>query len=280
MLNHQAQVLTFAALAALLLGAAAAARERLTGRDTAQPDGAALYGARCAACHDHPAERIPSRIMLSTYRTPEEIIAALTNGVMRQQAAGLSADEIRAARRVPDGQATDRRPIRPDGQRLHAARAAATGCGRLEWLGPRSREHAPAAAGRPGGERRAASRAQVGVRVPGSVGLRPTRRRRRPALRRRYRWSRVLARRAHRLHALVLRRGRTRPHGNARRAARGHVARALCGVFRRRQRQRARSRCRNRHAPVERARRCAPGRPDPRHAAVLPGTPVRPGQFG
>jgi polyvinyl alcohol dehydrogenase (cytochrome) len=62
----------------------------------ATPDGAALYQARCATCHDHPAERTPSRIMLSTYRTPEEIIAALTNGVMRQQAAGLSADEIRA----------------------------------------------------------------------------------------------------------------------------------------------------------------------------------------
>jgi polyvinyl alcohol dehydrogenase (cytochrome) len=60
------------------------------------PDGAALYQARCAACHDHAVERTPSRIMLSTYRTPEEIIAALTNGVMRPQAAGLSTDEIRA----------------------------------------------------------------------------------------------------------------------------------------------------------------------------------------
>jgi polyvinyl alcohol dehydrogenase (cytochrome) len=60
------------------------------------PDGAALYAARCAACHDHPADRTPPKIMLQTYRTPEEIIAALTNGAMRQQASGLSADDIGA----------------------------------------------------------------------------------------------------------------------------------------------------------------------------------------
>ena len=95
MLNHQARVLTSAALAALLLGAAAPLASA-SPAGTPSPDAAALYGTRCAACHDHPADRIPSRIMLSTYRTPEEIIAALTNGVMRQQAAGLSADDIRA----------------------------------------------------------------------------------------------------------------------------------------------------------------------------------------
>jgi polyvinyl alcohol dehydrogenase (cytochrome) len=83
-------------LAALAL-AAAALQSNAAGPAPAQsPDGAALYQARCAACHDSPAERTPSRIMLSTYRTPEEIIAALANGVMRQQAAGLSADEVRA----------------------------------------------------------------------------------------------------------------------------------------------------------------------------------------
>jgi polyvinyl alcohol dehydrogenase (cytochrome) len=59
-------------------------------------DGSLLYQDRCATCHDHPAERTPSHVMLSTYRTPEEIVAALTNGVMRQQAAGLSTDEVRA----------------------------------------------------------------------------------------------------------------------------------------------------------------------------------------
>jgi glucose dehydrogenase len=95
MLKHPAAVLAFTTLTALLPGAALPLPSA-SPAETAPADGAALYGARCAACHDHPAERIPSRIMLSTYRTPEEIIAALTNGVMRQQAAGLSADDIRS----------------------------------------------------------------------------------------------------------------------------------------------------------------------------------------
>ncbi|MBK7249459.1 MAG: PQQ-binding-like beta-propeller repeat protein [Gammaproteobacteria bacterium] len=60
------------------------------------PDAAALYAERCAACHDHPRDRIPPRISLAVYRTPEEIIDALTTGIMRQQAAGLSTREIRA----------------------------------------------------------------------------------------------------------------------------------------------------------------------------------------
>ena len=61
MLNHQAQVLTSAALAALLLGAAAPLASA-SPAETPLPDAAALYGTRCAACHDHPADRIPSRI--------------------------------------------------------------------------------------------------------------------------------------------------------------------------------------------------------------------------
>src|SRR5262245_47679142 len=76
--------------------AAAAVAGTANASPTPAPDGAALYAARCAACHDHPADRTPPKIMLQTYRTPEEIIAALTNGAMRQQAAGLSADEIHA----------------------------------------------------------------------------------------------------------------------------------------------------------------------------------------
>ncbi len=95
MLKHPVAVLAFTTLTALLPGAALPLPSA-SPAVTAPADGAALYGARCAACHEHPAERIPSRIMLSTYRTPEEIIAALTNGVMRQQAAGLSADDIRS----------------------------------------------------------------------------------------------------------------------------------------------------------------------------------------
>jgi len=70
MLKHPAAVFAFTTLTALLPGAALPLPSA-SPAETAPADGAALYGARCAACHDHPAERIPSRIMLSTYRTPE-----------------------------------------------------------------------------------------------------------------------------------------------------------------------------------------------------------------
>lgn len=58
--------------------------------------GAAIYAERCAACHDHARERIPPRIMISTVRSPEEVIGALTTGVMREQAKGLSAEDTKA----------------------------------------------------------------------------------------------------------------------------------------------------------------------------------------
>ena len=77
----------FASLVAVGIGAAPLA---------AAPDGAALYASRCAACHDDPRDRTPPRIYLSTFRTPEEIVSALTEGVMRAQATGLGAGEIRA----------------------------------------------------------------------------------------------------------------------------------------------------------------------------------------
>lgn len=87
----------------LICGAAwqAASAANLSPAATAAPagepiDAAALYTQRCAACHDHPRDRTPPRIVLSVYRMPEEIIAALSNGVMRAQSAGLTAAEIRA----------------------------------------------------------------------------------------------------------------------------------------------------------------------------------------
>jgi polyvinyl alcohol dehydrogenase (cytochrome) len=58
--------------------------------------GAALYASRCAVCHDHPSGRIPPRVFIATTRTAEDVIDTLTSGVMRQQAAGLKPEEIRA----------------------------------------------------------------------------------------------------------------------------------------------------------------------------------------
>ncbi len=56
-------------------------------------DGAAIYKERCASCHDSPAPRVPS---LSTIKTMsgQAIYQALTRGVMKTQAAGLSPAQL------------------------------------------------------------------------------------------------------------------------------------------------------------------------------------------
>jgi polyvinyl alcohol dehydrogenase (cytochrome) len=56
-------------------------------------DGAAIYKQRCASCHDTPAVRVPS---LSTIKamSGEAIYLALTHGVMKTQAEGLSSAQI------------------------------------------------------------------------------------------------------------------------------------------------------------------------------------------
>lgn len=63
----------------------------------APPDGAALYKARCATCHDNPQSqlRMPKREEVAA-RTPESVLAALSTGAMVTQAAGLTEDEDRA----------------------------------------------------------------------------------------------------------------------------------------------------------------------------------------
>ena len=58
-------------------------------------DGAAIYRQRCAMCHDHPQGNIPPRSWIAS-RPREEVIQALTHGVMRAQAAGLTAQDIEA----------------------------------------------------------------------------------------------------------------------------------------------------------------------------------------
>ncbi len=58
-------------------------------------DGATIYRQRCAMCHDHPQGNIPPRSWIAS-RPREEIIHALTQGVMRAQAAGLTTQDIKA----------------------------------------------------------------------------------------------------------------------------------------------------------------------------------------
>src|SRR5262245_51407702 len=71
-----------------------ATAQEQTGK-VAPPDGADLYQQRCAVCHDNPQDRTPPKSIIAK-RTPEEIIASLTTGSMKTQAAGLKELEIGA----------------------------------------------------------------------------------------------------------------------------------------------------------------------------------------
>jgi polyvinyl alcohol dehydrogenase (cytochrome) len=59
------------------------------------PEGEALYKQKCAACHDNAQDRIPPRFLIAR-RSAEDVIRTLTTGSMKQQAAGLSADQVKA----------------------------------------------------------------------------------------------------------------------------------------------------------------------------------------
>ena len=89
-----------AAILALALSGAAAAR---------QPDAAAIFGERCAICHDHPTGRTPARAYLLP-RLPSEIVHALSRGVMRTQAAGLTQEEMGALAVYLTGRPLDSEP--------------------------------------------------------------------------------------------------------------------------------------------------------------------------
>jgi polyvinyl alcohol dehydrogenase (cytochrome) len=92
-------------LAGLMTAALALSPERIaaslgeTGIQQPTPitsaEGAALYKERCAVCHDAPQDRIPP-LFLIRRRSAEDVIQTLTDGSMKQQASGLSGDEIRA----------------------------------------------------------------------------------------------------------------------------------------------------------------------------------------
>ena len=60
----------------------------------AAPEGEAIYKQRCAMCHDSAQDRVPP-LFLIRRRSAEDVIQTLTDGAMKQQANGLSADQIR-----------------------------------------------------------------------------------------------------------------------------------------------------------------------------------------
>ncbi|MEL1262890.1 ThuA domain-containing protein [Pseudoxanthomonas putridarboris] len=68
--------------------AASAAQAGLAGQGAED-----IYRQRCAMCHDHPQGNIPPRALIAMRPHPR-IVDALTGGIMRAQAQGLSADQI------------------------------------------------------------------------------------------------------------------------------------------------------------------------------------------
>src|ERR1700722_1857321 len=86
-----------AALGALsVLMFATAALAQTPAADAAKAEGAGLYAARCAVCHDHASGRVPPKVLISITRSAEDVIDTLSIGVMRSQATGLSAAQIRS----------------------------------------------------------------------------------------------------------------------------------------------------------------------------------------
>lgn len=83
-------------LAAKAAGFAGALVLPLTAHAQAAPSppaaGEAVFNAYCKACHDPNIDRAPARATLAPY-PPAQIIDALTNGVMKPMAAGLSDED-------------------------------------------------------------------------------------------------------------------------------------------------------------------------------------------
>jgi polyvinyl alcohol dehydrogenase (cytochrome) len=92
--------------------APAAARDRRGEGVAPDPALAEIYTTRCGICHDNGVERAPTRAALGQM-SPEDIVAALTNGLMREQSAGLNREQVRGlaeqltGRRFGGAQAVD-----------------------------------------------------------------------------------------------------------------------------------------------------------------------------
>jgi polyvinyl alcohol dehydrogenase (cytochrome) len=120
-------------LAAILvlaaLGAHAASNDGPPSADPGQ-----LYRHNCAACHDHPTQRIPARATIAR-RSPDEVMQTLTSGLMRIQAAGLSMNDRVAVATYLTGKApVGRLAPKPESNRCAAPIAPASDAG-AGWNG-------------------------------------------------------------------------------------------------------------------------------------------------
>lgn len=97
-------------------------------------DGAALYKERCASCHDKPEGRVPAIAAIKAM-SGEAIYVALTTGVMKSQAAGLSLPQLFAliGYIAPTGQARPAMDLTPTCKSQPAAFPPAAGS--PQWNG-------------------------------------------------------------------------------------------------------------------------------------------------
>ncbi|HVY79911.1 MAG TPA: PQQ-binding-like beta-propeller repeat protein [Steroidobacteraceae bacterium] len=101
--------------------------------DAPPSPGQAIYDQFCAACHDHPQDRIPARETLAK-RSSEEVMQALTNGAMRVQAAGLTRNDRLAVTSFLTGREPVEASVAPPEKNRCARAVAATDRG-PQWNG-------------------------------------------------------------------------------------------------------------------------------------------------
>ena len=92
LIQRTSLVMAAAVLMPLAHAAPSSTEEPSEGAIAGSVDGMALYQAHCAACHDGQVPRAPHMITFSTIGAAT-ILNAMNNGVMRAQAAALSASE-------------------------------------------------------------------------------------------------------------------------------------------------------------------------------------------
>jgi len=113
-----------AALVLVAFGARAANNDGPPSADPGQ-----LYQQNCAACHDHPTQRIPARALIAR-RSPDEVMQILTSGVMRTAASGLSMNDRVAVATYLTGKApVGRLAPKPEANRCAAPVTPATDSG-------------------------------------------------------------------------------------------------------------------------------------------------------
>lgn len=151
------------------------------GASGAEPDGAALYDEHCASCHDTAVYKAPSRMMLAGM-APRAVLAALSDGTMRTQAASLDTDEREAiaefvTRRRLDAIADAKLPPQCDATRQFDP--SKRPCPGMGWISPTALSTARQRRPQCGQRRR--PRREMGVRlsgrVPGAIAARLRRRR-------------------------------------------------------------------------------------------------------